>query len=408
MLKMHIYFFTHNIMKKAFIFSVLMMLVLLASCWVNDSEESASMLSPDTLISGQVEDFTFMSQGFAEYNPSLIWETENTVLFFHQESCGTCKTTEADLIANGVPTDLQVLKIDIDADSSVPLKQKYGVTMKHTFVQVDANGEMIKKWSGSMSGDDIVAQINGSGYAAPASSDLSAISGFDDYVPSLVGKRENTVLFFHQESCGTCKATEENLMEESIPDNVQVLKIDIDSDSATGLKTQYGVTMKHTFVQVDGDGEMIKKWNGSAGIDDILEKIGWEVMMEKDDAMSGKDDAMMEKDIQAQDWKEVMTTELSGTYSNYDASLVGNTDDTVLFFHASWCPSCSAADKGITSGTVPEGLTILKTDYDSSTDLRKKYGVVAQHTFVQIDADGNEIKKWVGWNSVEDIVERVQ
>jgi len=153
-------------------------------------------------------------------------------------------------------------------------------------------------------------------------------------------------------------------------------------------------------VQVDSDGEMIKKWNGSAGIDDILEKIGGESMMKKDDVMMKKDESQA---------GEVMEKkELSGTYTDYNSSLVGATDATVIAFFASWCPSCVAADKGITAGTVPEGLTILKADFDSETELRKQYWVTSQHTFVQVDADGNEIKKWVGGNSVEDIVERVQ
>jgi predicted HAD superfamily phosphohydrolase YqeG len=61
-----------------------------------------------------------------------------------------------------------------------------------------------------------------------------------------------------------------------------------------------------------------------------------------------KDDAMM-KGKEPIEAEEVMTKELTGIYTDYDSSLVGETEDTVLFFHASWCPSCSAADKGIKS-----------------------------------------------------------
>jgi hypothetical protein len=32
--------------------------------------------------------------------------------------------------------------------------------------------------------------------------------------------------------------------------------------------------MKHTFVQVDSNGEMIKKWSGSLKVEDIREQIG--------------------------------------------------------------------------------------------------------------------------------------
>jgi thioredoxin 1 len=76
--------------------------------------------------------------------------------------------------------------------------------------------------------------------------------------------------------------------------------------------------------------------------------------------------------------------------------MVGKTEDTVIFFHATWCPSCRAADDAISSEVIPDRLTILKANFDNSTDLRKKYGVVAQHTFVQVDPNGNEVKKWLG------------
>ena len=129
------------------------------------------------------------------------------------------------------------------------------------------------------------------------------------------------------------------------------------------------------------------------------EEHEWDDMMEKEDTMEEKtamEDTMEEK------------VTLAWTYTDYGADLVGKTEDTVLFFHANWCPSCRAADKGILEGTIPENLSILKVDFDNSSDLKKKYGVVSQHTFVQIDADGNEIKKWLGGNGVDDVVGKLQ
>lgn len=81
----------------------------------------------------------------------------------------------------------------------------------------------------------------------------------------------------------------------------------------------------------------------------------------------------------------------------------------VLFFHATWCPTCKAADTEISSGVdqLPQGVVVIKVDYDSQTDLKSKYNIVAQHTFVIIDQDGNEITKWVG-GGLEDIIDRAQ
>ncbi len=69
----------------------------------------------------------------------------------------------------------------------------------------------------------------------------------------------------------------------------------------------------------------------------------------------------------------------------------------VLYFHAPWCPFCKAADADFKTHTdkIPAGVTVLKTDYDSNGELKKKYGVTYQHTFVQIDASGNEVTKWI-------------
>jgi hypothetical protein len=121
-------------------------------------------------------------------------------------------------------------------------------------------------------------------------------------------------------------------------------------------------------------------------------------MMDKsDDSMEKmEDDVMMNKEDEAIQAELVTTKELAGIYAEYDSSLLGTTEDTVIFFYAAWCPSCRAADDVISEETIPDGLTLLKANYDEETALKKKYGVTGQHTFVQVDADGNEIKKWLG------------
>lgn len=75
----------------------------------------------------------------------------------------------------------------------------------------------------------------------------------------------------------------------------------------------------------------------------------------------------------------------------------------VYFFHASWCPTCRATEKAIEEDGIPAGLTLVKVDFDSETDLRKTYGITQQHTFVQVDEDGDELAKWTGTISGADI-----
>jgi|GEM_PF-243068 len=89
----------------------------------------------------------------------------------------------------------------------------------------------------------------------------------------------------------------------------------------------------------------------------------------------------------------------AGSYEDYAPEKLAkaNTGKVVLFFYATWCPTCRAADKALTGApSIPAGLTILKADYDTQTALKKKYGVTTQDTFVQVDAQGTMLKKWSG------------
>jgi thiol-disulfide isomerase/thioredoxin len=70
---------------------------------------------------------------------------------------------------------------------------------------------------------------------------------------------------------------------------------------------------------------------------------------------------------------EEMPQESQGDYVFYNSELIGSTQDTVIFFHASWCASCRAAEEGILAGKIPDTLTILKANFDSELELRKKY-----------------------------------
>ncbi len=107
---------------------------------------------------------------------------------------------------------------------------------------------------------------------------------------------------------------------------------------------------------------------------------------------------------------DAMTSESSAgayiTLSDYEAGKETYDDGTVvLFFNASWCPTCQETQKNLEAdpAAIPAGLTIVKVDFDTSDELKRQYGVTTQHTFVQVDADGNELAKWTGSSTAEDI-----
>ncbi len=101
----------------------------------------------------------------------------------------------------------------------------------------------------------------------------------------------------------------------------------------------------------------------------------------------------------------------AGSYQDYSAAAVAssNAENIILFFHASWCPSCHALNTNITRnlGSIPAGTEIYKVDYDTSLELRKRYSVTTQHTLVKIDNQGNLQKKWDNSMTLDALVEKI-
>jgi thiol-disulfide isomerase/thioredoxin len=88
-----------------------------------------------------------------------------------------------------------------------------------------------------------------------------------------------------------------------------------------------------------------------------------------------------------------------GAYVDYRDGIIAETKGMkLLFFYAPWCPQCRALEADIKEMGVPDGVTIIKVDYDTSQKLRQQYGVALQTTIVKVDDSGNLIKKFVAYD----------
>jgi|SRR3989344_724575 len=107
------------------------------------------------------------------------------------------------------------------------------------------------------------------------------------------------------------------------------------------------------------------------------------------------------------------TMPVPGVYIDYSADALATAQaegkKPVLFFWAAWCPFCKAANEefNANSSRIPSNVVLLKTNYDTETQLKTRYGITYQHTFVQVDANGNQVTKWSG-GGIDELISNVQ
>ncbi len=134
-----------------------------------------------------------------------------------------------------------------------------------------------------------------------------------------------------------------------------------------------------------------------------------DVRMEKEDAMTEEKDGMQKEDAAMMKGEEKMMQE-KGSYQDYSADKLALAAEgkVILYFHADWCPICRPLDAEFKSKGLPAGVHVLKVDYDNATELKRKYGVTYQHTFVQVDASGKELAQWGDSFTLAQVLSRVQ
>ncbi len=138
--------------------------------------------------------------------------------------------------------------------------------------------------------------------------------------------------------------------------------------------------------------------------------------MKKDDAMMAedpmkKDDAMMKQDSMMVDPAKAVfdLRGLQPAVVPYEgeaaAQRLAADKRVVYFFAASWCPTCKATyeDLKVSAMKAPNDLAIVVVDYDKEKDLKAKYGVTYQHTYVAIGPMGEKRSVWSGSTKLSEI-----
>lgn len=147
---------------------------------------------------------------------------------------------------------------------------------------------------------------------------------------------------------------------------------------------------------------MKKTWIIIIGVLAVIAAAVAYLMLTSDKVSSPQDTAVTsttpQTTITTPTGQQAPTPQPPGTYVTYDAEVVAkDSGRKVLFFHAPWCPQCRALEQSIKADTIPSGVTIYKTDFDSFLALRQKYGVTRQTTFVEIDAQGKEVGEFYAY-----------
>lgn len=122
--------------------STLSAILIFSAC----SQDSDTPLNEDQEVIIQSETATVLD--YSEEAFQAAAESGRTILFFHAKWCPTCIALDQELERDitKLPKDLTILRLDFD--SELEMRQKYGVTVQHTLVEVDSSGDQINKWIG--------------------------------------------------------------------------------------------------------------------------------------------------------------------------------------------------------------------------------------------------------------------
>lgn len=95
-------------------------------------------------------------------------------------------------------------------------------------------------------------------------------------------------------------------------------------------------------------------------------------------------------------------------YKIYDEKLAKSHDWRILlFFYSEWNAIYKSIDKQIKEVVLPDDLLVLKVNFDTQKDLVKKYDILTQSSFIQIDKDFNIYNRMIWIIDFNKVLERL-
>lgn len=112
----------------------------------NTNQQTGTDQTDETTPGQPSEELANQSDGqYIDYNEDLLASTSGRKwVFFHAPWCPQCRALETNILEKGVPAGLTIFKIDYD--TSTAERQKYGVTLQTTIVEVDDDGNETAKF----------------------------------------------------------------------------------------------------------------------------------------------------------------------------------------------------------------------------------------------------------------------
>lgn len=95
-------------------------------------------------------------------------------------------------------------------------------------------------------------------------------------------------------------------------------------------------------------------------------------------------------------------------YIDYDQRKLTK-QTNILFFTTTWDQDSKKIDKDImkNQSKIPMDTIIFKVNYDTEKELKEKYHITTQNTFVQINEKGKEIQQWTDSKTLNEILSKI-